>query len=146
MVAIAHPSPHQLSYLDAPPAPSAFDVLRLSWHIRRLHYGDALVSGMWRLERQCFQRIASLENDAAKDGTLVTGSYVEYVLFTAGRVMGAVEVRTEDGTRISGIHDALARYLLEAGWQLSATRLAVCGAIASPGMRLDRVRRLLKAK
>lgn len=144
MVAIAHPPPRQLSFLEAPSI-SRFDVVRLRWQIQRLRYTDVLVSGSFRLERQCFQRIQAVENDDAKDGTLVSGTYVEFVLFIAGRLTGAVEVRSEAGQRVVNLHECLARYLLTAGWQVEATRFMAGGAIASPGMRLDRVTRLLKA-
>jgi hypothetical protein len=144
MVAIALPQPvRQLSFLDAP-AISRFDVIRLRWHIQRLRYTDALVANSFRLERQRFEQISPVENDDAKDGTLITGSYVEYILFIAGRLSGAVEVRSDDGALVVNLHERLARYLLAAGWQVDATRLCEGCAIASPGMRLDRVKRLLK--
>lgn len=143
MVAIAHALPRQLSFLEAPAAPSSFDVIRLSWWIRQLRYGDALVSGMFRLERQRFQQIAAVENDEAKDGMLVVSSYAEYLLFISGGVAGVLEVRAR-GRRRMRQQDALAHYLLAGGWQVAATRLVEAGALASPGMRLDRVKRLLK--
>lgn len=153
MVAIALPPPRQLSFLDTPPAPSTFDVLKLSWWLNRLRYTDALLCGVWRVERQHFQQIADVANDDApgalddaKDGTLVTGTYVEYVVWHAGRMIGAVEVRAEDGTKISGLHGRLARYLLVNGWQVDRTRLIEGGALASAGMSLARLPRLLKGE
>jgi hypothetical protein len=143
MVAIALQPARQLSFLEAP-AVSRFDVIRLRWWLQQLRYMDALVSGSFRLERQHFQQIAAVENDDAEDGTLVAGTYVEFVLFVAGRLTGAVEVRSDDGVLVVNLHERLARYLLVAGWQVDATRLCEGCAIASAGMRLDRVKRLLK--
>lgn len=146
MAANALPAPRQLRLPMDAPTFSRFDVIRLAWHINRLHFGDALVSGMWRLERQHFEQIASVENDSAEDGTLVTGSYVEYVVFVAGRLSAAVETRADDGVKVADLHARLAGYLLAGGWQVTGTRLVVSGALASPGMRLDRVKRLLKGE
>lgn len=145
MVATVLPSPRQLSYLEAPSV-SRFDVVRLSWWIHRLCYTDALISGMFRLERNCYQQIASMEADNAVDGALVTGSYAEYTLFIAGRLVAVVETRSENGARVVDIHERLAVYLLAAGWQITTTRLVEGGAMASPSMCLDRVKRLLKGE
>lgn len=145
MVATTLPAPCQLTFLDAPAVLDA-DVKRLAWWLNRLRYTDALVAGSFRVERGQFQQIADVENDQADDGTLITGTYVEYVVFVAGRLTGAVEARMDDGTKVLDLHVRLARYLLEAGWRLDATTLVEGGAISSPGMRLDRVKRLLKGQ
>lgn len=144
MVANAVTAPRQLSLLDAPPVVSDAAVLRLLWFVRRLSYGDSMVSGSFRLERQCFQRLCDCEDDAAPDGALVTGSYVEFIVFAAGRKIGAVEVRTAGGAKIDGLHGELARWLLNAGWPLVGTRLMHGGAVSSPDMNLNRVKRILK--
>lgn len=143
MAALALPQPHQLTYLDAPVIPDA-EVKRLAVWLNRLRYTDALLAGSFRVERGSYQQISDVENDQADDGTLMTGSYVEYVVFVAGRLSGAVEARMDDGTKVLDLHVRLARYLLAAGWRLDATTLVEGGAISSPGMRLDRVKRLLK--
>lgn len=143
MVAIALPQPRQLRLLDVPaPVVTDAQVRRLVWYLRRLAFRDALLAGSFRLERQQFTHISALEPDDAPDGTLVTTSYVEYMLYVSGRVSGVVEVRTH---RRDALLWRLATVLLRAGWQVDRTRLVEDGALTSSDSRIcERARRLLK--
>jgi hypothetical protein len=119
-------------------------VLRDAGHlasvIRRMVYGDALTSGMWRLERQCMQQISD-----ADSGKLVTGSYAEYMLYRVGNLYAVLEVRTDDTDYLQDLMLRLADDLIRRGWRLDDTRYWQGGAQTHPEMKVERVKRLLKS-
>lgn len=106
--------------------------------IRRMVYGDAITAGMWQLERQCMQQISDTDNGK------VTGSYAEYLLYRAGRLYGAYEVRGDTESYLQGLVQRIASDLLRRGWQLDDTRHWKNGAQTNPETPVSRVKRLLK--
>lgn len=147
MVATLLPAPQQLMLLPAPPAPAVQDAAyrRLLFHLRRMHYGDALTAGTFRLERQCFEWIEAEEDDSAPDGTLVQASYVQFILFVSGRLHGVVEVRSAGV--LDRVLQKLARKLLSLGWQIDKTHYAAGCALVAPDSPIgERARRLLKGQ
>lgn len=123
------------------------DALHLFVMIRHLHYGDCLICGDWTLERLDCQIISTVEDDNAPDGTLVTDSYADLLLYSGDSLVAVFEVRaTRNTERRADTHRAIAEYLCKRGWIAHDTRRIEYGAVTAPDKCVSRVFRPLKTR